>query len=95
MADTHTNKLDTQSVNEEETLNLTDLLVNQLDIPIPINIEEVFEPEETNDHVVQYKSVAKETCLVSVSPQSQVQNEYINIASGESRQPKSILNDEF
>ena len=44
MADTHTNRLYTQSDNEDETLNLKDLLVNQLDIPIPIDIEEVFEP---------------------------------------------------
>ena len=72
MADTHTNKLDTQSDNEDEPLNLTDLLVNQLDIPIPINVEEAFEPEDTNDHLVQYKPVSKESCLVSVSPQSQI-----------------------
>ena len=95
MADTHTNKLDAQSDNEEETLNLTDLLVNQLDIPIPINIEEVFEPEDKNDHLDQYKYVANETCLVSVSPQSQMENECINIAPGEGRQPKSILNYQF
>ena len=44
MADTHTNRLYAQSDNEDETLNLKDLLVNQLDIPIPIDIAEVFEP---------------------------------------------------
>ena len=31
LADTHTNRLDTQSNNEDETLNLTDLLVNQIE----------------------------------------------------------------
>ena len=95
MADTHANRPDTQSDNEDETLNLTDLLVNQLDMPIPINIEELFEPEDTNDHLHQYKSVANKTCLASVSPQSQMENECINIAPGDDRQPKSILNDKF
>ena len=72
LADTHTNRLDTQSDNEGETLNLTDFLVNQLDIPIPIKIEGIFEPEDTNDHLNQYKSFVNETCLVSVSPQSRM-----------------------
>ena len=70
LVDTHNNNLDNQSDNEDETLNLTDILVNQLDIPTLIIIEEVFK-------------------------QSQMENECINIASGEGRQPKSILNDEF
>ena len=35
---THTDRLDTQSDNEDETSILTDLLVNPIDIPIPINI---------------------------------------------------------
>ena len=64
LADTHTNRLDTQSDNEDETLNLTDLLVYHLDISIPINIE-VFEPEDRNYHLDQYKSVANKTCLAS------------------------------
>ena len=70
LVDTHNNNLDNQSDNEDETLNLTDILVNQLDIPTLIIIEEVFK-------------------------QSQMENECINIAPGEGRQPKSILNDEF
>ena len=70
LVNTHTSNLDTQSDNEDETLNLTDLLVNQLDIPTLIIIEEVFK-------------------------QSQMENECINIAPGEGRQPKSILNDEI
>ena len=45
-------------------------MVNQLDIPTPITIEEAFK-------------------------QSQMENECINIAPGEGRQPKSILNDEI
>ena len=95
LADTHTNRLDTQSDNEDKTLNLPDLLVNQIDIPISINIDEVFEPEYTNDNLDQYKSVANETCLASLSLQSQMENECINITLGEDRKPKSILNDEF
>ena len=70
LVDTHNNNLDNQSDNEDQTLNLTDILVNQLDIPTLIIIEEVFK-------------------------QSQMENECINIAPGEGRQPKSILNDEF
>ena len=70
-------------------------MVNQLDIPIPKNTEEASEPEDTNDHLEQYKSVANETCLVSISPQSQMDNECTKIAPGECRQPKSILNDKF
>ena len=95
LADTHTNSLDTQSDKEYKTLNLRDLLANQLHIPIPINIEEVFEPEDTNDHLDKYKSVANETCLVSVSPQSKMDNECLNIAPGQGRQPKPILNNKF
>ena len=49
-------------------------MVNQLDIPIAINNEEVFEPEDTNEHLDQYKSVANKTWLVSVSPQSQIES---------------------
>ena len=45
-------------------------MVNQLDIPTLITIEEAFK-------------------------QSQMENECINIAPGEGRQPKSILNDEI
>ena len=70
LVDTHNNNLDNQSDNEDQTLNLTDILVNQLDIPTLIIIEEVFK-------------------------QSQMENECINIAPGEGRQPKSILNDKF
>ena len=94
LADTHTNRLDTQS-DEGETLNLTDFLVNQLDIPIPIKIKAIFEPEDTNDHLKQYKSFVNKTCLVSVSPQSRMDNECITIAPGDGRQPKPVLNDEF
>ena len=47
----HTNRVDTQSDNEDETMNITDLLANQLDIPIPINIEQVFEPDGSSDHL--------------------------------------------
>ena len=94
LADTHTNRLDTQSDNVDETSNLTDLLANQLDIPIPINIEEVFEPEDTNDHLDQYRSVANEACLLSVSPQSEMENG-CTITPGEGSQLKSIMNDEF
>ena len=53
LVDTHTNRQNTRSDNEDETLNLADLLVNQLDIPIPKNIEKVFKPEDTNHHSEQ------------------------------------------
>ena len=76
-------------------MNLNDVLVNQLDMTIPTKIEEIFEREDTNDNLNQYKSISNETCLFSVSPQSQMDNEYINIAPGEGRQSKSTLYDEF
>ena len=71
---------------EEETLNHADILLNQLKIPIPIHIVEVFEPEDTNGHLGQYKSVVNGTCLISIIPPSQKDNECINIASREGRQ---------
>ena len=72
MADDCTNRLDTQSDYEVETLILIDLLVNQLDVPSLINIEQVSEPEDINDHLDHYQSVDTETYLVSISPQSQI-----------------------
>ena len=72
MADDCTNRLDTQSDYEAETLILIDLLVNQLDVPSLINIEQVSEPEDINDHLDLYQSVDTETSLVSISPQSQI-----------------------
>lgn len=71
---------------EEETLNHTDILLNQLKIPILVHIVKVFEPEDTNGNLGQYKSVANGTCLVSISPPSQMDNKCINIASREGRQ---------
>ena len=53
LVDTHTNRQNNRSDYEDETLNLADLLVNQLDIPIPINIEKAFKPEDTNHHLEQ------------------------------------------
>ena len=72
MADDCNNRLDTQPDDETETLILIDLFVNQLDVPSLINIEQVSEPEDINDHLDHYQSVAKETSLVSICPQSQI-----------------------
>ena len=78
LADACTKRLDTQSDNEAETLKLIDLLVNQLDVSSLINIEEVSEPENTNEHLDQYQSVANKTSLVSITPQSQINGQRIH-----------------
>ena len=43
----------------------------------------------------EYNYIGNETCLISLNPQTSVDNDCINIAPGEGKQPKSILNDQF
>ena len=77
----------------EDPLSLLDLITN-IDAPIPIVLKNMLELEEDNPQDL-FRSPAKETCLISVSPQSLMDNECISIAPGEGRQPKSVLNDKF
>ena len=55
--------------------------------------------EETIEKAVsysdEYSSVTNETCLLSINSQASVDNDCINIAPSEGKQPKSILNDQF
>ena len=51
--------------------------------------------EEAASYLDEYSSVANETCLVFLNPQTSVDNDCINIAPGEGKQPKSTLNDQF
>ena len=64
-----------------------------VDIPIFIN-DKVETTEEAASYLYEYNSIANKTCLVSLNPQTSVDN-CINIAPGEGKQHKSILNDQF
>ena len=77
----------------EESLSLADLITD-IDASIPIVLYNMPELKEDNLQDL-YRSPAKETCLISLSPQSLIDNECISVAAGEGRQPKSILNDTF
>ena len=79
---------------EGNPLDLYRALITNIDASIPIVLENMPELEEDNPQDL-FRSPAKETCLISVSPQSLIDNECISIAPGEGRQPKSILNDKF
>ena len=85
-----------QIMKKKACINIRDLLLNQLDMPNPIPNEALF---DTSDPLEQLKSVASKTYLVSVSSQSQLHNDCINIAiiviPIEGRQSRSALNDEF
>lgn len=43
----------------------------------------------------EYSYIANETYLLSLNPQTSVDNDWINIAPGEGKQHKFILNDQF
>ena len=54
-------------------------LITNIDASIPIAIENIPELEEGNPQDL-YRSPAKETCLIPLSPQSLVDNECINVS---------------
>ena len=62
--------------------------------PITIVLEAADELEET-ENLIEHLSSAAETCLVSTCPQINVNSKCIDIATGEGKKPKSILNDEY
>ena len=65
-----------------------------INTPIPTILEPIDESEET-ENLIEHSSSAAETCLVSTCPQINVNSECIDIALGEEKIPKSILNDEY
>ena len=65
-------------------------------VDIPIFIDDKEETiEKAESYSDEYSSIANETCLVSLNFQTSVDDDCINIAPGEGKQPKSILNDQF
>ena len=71
-------------------------MVKDKNVDIPIFIDD---KEETIDEAAsysdEYSSIANETCLVSLNPQSSADNDCLNIVPVERKQPRSILNDQF
>ena len=71
-------------------------MLKDVNVNIPIFIDDKGETiEEAASYSDEYSSIANETCLVSLNRQTSVDNNCINIAAGEGKQPKSILNDQF
>ena len=71
-------------------------MVKDINDAIPIFIDDKKETiEEAASYLDDYRSIANETCLVSLNPQTSVDNDCINIAPGEGKQPNSILSDQF
>ena len=71
-------------------------IVKDINVDIPIFIDDKKETiEEAASYSDEHSSIVHETCLVSLKPQISVDNDCINIAPGEGKQPKSILNDQF
>ena len=67
---------------EDNPQNLYRAIITNIDASIPIVLENMLELEEDNSQDL-YRSPAKETCLISVSPQSLIDNECISIAPGD------------
>ena len=71
-------------------------MLKNVNADIPIFIDDKEETiEEAASYSDEYTSIANETSLVSLDPQTSIDNDCINIASGEGKQLKSILNDKF
>ena len=79
--------------NFEVISNFKDL-AQHINTHIPITLETIDELEET-ENLIEHSSSAAETCLVSTCPQINVNSECIDIAPGEGKLPKSILNDKY
>ena len=68
-------------------------MAQHINTPIPIILEPIDELEETKK-LIEHSSSAAETRLVSTCPQINVNSEFIDIAPGKEKLPKSVLNDE-
>ena len=80
--------------NVEEISNFEDLAQHINTWGCPIILEPTDELEET-ENLIEHSSSAAEACLVSTCPQINVNSECTDIAPGEGKLPKSILNDEY
>ena len=68
-------------------------MLKDVNFDIPIFIDDKEEIiEEAASYSDEYSSIANETCLVSLNPQTSVDNDCINKTPGEGKQSKSILN---
>ena len=87
-----------ENMPEFEEDNLKDLyrsIITNTDASIPIALKDMSELGEDNPQDL-YRLLAKETFLISVSPQSLIVDECISVsAPGEDSKLKSILNDTF
>ena len=69
-------------------------MAQHISTPIPIILEPIDELEET-EKLMEHSFLAAETCLLSTYQEINVNNECIDIAPGEGKMPKSILNDQY
>ena len=78
--------------------NLVNIQDSMKDINVDIAIF-INDKEETIEgaasYLNEYGSIANETCLVSLNPQTSANNDCVNIAPGEGKQFRSILNYQF
>ena len=83
-----------KAIENFEVISNFEDLVQHINTPIPIILEPRDGLEET-ENLIEHSSSAAETCLVSTRPQINVNSECIDIAPGEGKLPKSILNDQY
>ena len=83
-----------KAIENFEVISNFEDLAQHINTPIPIILELIDELEET-ENLTEHSSSAAETCLVSTCPQINVNSECIDIAPGEGKLLKSILNDEY
>ena len=82
-----------KAIENFEVISNFEDLAQHVNTPIPIILEPINELEET-ENLTEHSSSAAETCLVYTCPQINVNSECIDIAPGERKLSKSILNDE-
>ena len=71
-------------------------MLKDVNVDIPIFIDNKQETiEEAESYSDEYSSIANKTCLVFLNPQISFDNDFINIAPSEGKQPKSTLNYQF
>ena len=83
-----------KAIENFEVISNFEDLDQHISTPIPIILEPIYELEEA-ENLAGHSSSATETCLVSTCPQINVSSECIDIAPGEGKLPKSILNDGY
>ena len=83
-----------KTIEHFEVISNFEDLAEHINTPIPIILEPIDELEETAN-LIEHSSSASDTCLVSTYPQIDINSKCINIAPGEGKLSKSILNDEY